>query len=93
MEKPWAVRNSIHGLPQDLRIYLGDKWLLRKVPTSLYKCDFTLDSNASGTSNQKMGAQMDAPVNSSLCLAIQQLGKTTVLVLSGAPLTRLASQN
>lgn len=93
MEKPWAVQTSIHGPPQDLRIYLGDKWLLRKVPTSSYKCDFTLYSNASGTYTEKMVAQMDSTVNSSLCLAIRQLGKTNFLVLSGAPLTRLASQN
>lgn len=71
----------------------GDKWLLRKVPTSLYKCDFILYSKCPRTLQQKWAIRWAPPMNSILCLAIGQPGKITFLVLSGAPLTRLVSLN
>lgn len=72
---------------------MEDKWLLRKVPTSLCKCNFTLYSKCPRNLRQKMGAQMGSPNEQLFVPRRQTAWKITLPVFSGVPLTRLVSQN
>jgi hypothetical protein len=78
---------SASDKPWEHILRMGDKWPLKKIPTSLDKCDFTLCSECPRNLRFKKGHSDELPKNSSLCLAIGLLREVTFLVFSRAYLS------